>query len=350
MPKKSILYFIHSPTSFTAIDHSIFSRYYSVNTFVFKISGVLSIPVLWLRQVVFLLTQSKNAHCYVCMFAGYHSFLPVLFGRIFSKKVYIIAGGIDCVNFPKLHYGNFHKFWLSKITAYSFRNASHIFPISEYLEDGNYHYDEQHPSRQGIRVWCKNIHTPITVVYNGFECEKWYPEKQQETQSGSFLSIASNLDDSTRMKVKGIDMVLELAVKFPQYRFTIIGKDKPTHVPENVTILPFMAHEELRAVYCRHQFYLQLSVSEGFGNSLAEAMLCGSVPIGSSSGSIPMVIGECGYILEKRDLNALVSLVKKAVNDPDYEKKLKEGRERIINSFSIERRAQNLKKLMHLGE
>lgn len=349
MSKKSILYFIHASTSFTEIDHTIFSKFHPVKTFLFTIKGALSIPALWIQQLLFLARESRNAHSFVCMFAGYHSFIPVMWGRLFSKKVYIIAGGIDCVNFPKLNYGNFHKYWLSKITSYSFRRASHIFPISEYLEKGEYHYDPIHPPQQGIRVWCKNIKTPITVVYNGFQCEKWFPDEGKQAPAGTFLSIASNLDDATRMKVKGIDLVLELALLLPQYQFTIIGKDKPLNLPGNVKILPFMPHELLREVYCSHQFYLQLSVSEGFGNSLAEAMLCGSVPIGSSSGSIPMVIGDCGYILDKKELPDLKALVEKAIIDPDYSRKREEGRKRIISSFSIEQRAKKLTELMNLG-
>jgi glycosyltransferase involved in cell wall biosynthesis len=346
-----VLYFIHAKTSFTAIDEKIFSKYHVVKIFEFSISGVLSIPWLWIRQLFFILGNLKHAHSMVCMFAGYHSFLPVLLGKLLSKKVYIVAGGIDCVNFPKLNYGNFHKFWLAKITSFSFRNASHIFPISEYLEEGKYHYDSTHPTKQGIRVWCEGIKTPITVVYNGFQCEQWYPEPDQNPPFGTFLSIASNLDNDTRMKIKGIDLVLEVAALLPQYHFTIIGKDRPessNNIPKNVSILPFMKHEELRAVYCRHQFYLQLSISEGFGNSLAEAMLCGSVPIGSSSGSIPMVIGNCGYILEQKNINELKKLIEYALVDIDFSRKQKEGRERIISSFSIEKREGKLKSLMKL--
>lgn len=349
--KDAILYFIHAKTSFTGIDEKIFSKYHPVKEFIFAIHGVLSIPRLWLQQLFFILSHRKQTHSMVCMFAGYHSFLPVLLGKVFSKKVYIVAGGIDCVNFPAIRYGNFHKFWLARLTSYSFRNATHIFPISEYLVEGDYYYDKLHPKQQGIKVWCKDIQTPITVVYNGFECENWYRKEEEVAPSGSFLTIASNLDNGTRMKIKGIDLVLELAAARPDLRFTIIGKDKPDpslFIPFNVEILPFMKHHELREVYCRHQFYLQLSVSEGFGNTLAEAMLCGCVPIGSSSGSIPMVLGQKGYILERKNLADLIGLVNLAMKDPDFSLKQQSGRQHIIDSFSIQRREAQLKKLMHL--
>jgi glycosyltransferase involved in cell wall biosynthesis len=345
------LYFIHSRTSFTAIDEKIFSSYHPVKDFIFTIRNGFSIPWLWLKQLAFIFSNHRQTHSMVCMFAGYHSFVPVLWGKIFSKKVYIVAGGIDCVSFPAIRYGNFHKFWLSKLTAFSFRNATHIFPISEYLVEGAYHYDKAHPKAQGIKVWCRNIQTPITVVYNGFECEKWFRLENEVAPKGSFLTIASNLDNGTRMKIKGVDLVLELAAALPDCSFTIIGKDQPDAqlvIPANVKILPFMEHRQLREVYCRHQFYLQLSVSEGFGNTLAEAMLCGCVPIGSSSGSIPMVLGDKGYILHQKNLNDLMKLVEFAMADTNYDAKQKSGRQHIIDSFSIQKREAQLKKLMHL--
>ena len=63
----------------------------------------------------------------------------------------------------------------------------------------------------------------------------------------------------------GADLILEAAVAFPDYHFTIAG------VPEwkkldvksnNVTILPPIPHNDLHRLFNEHEYYLQLSMAE----------------------------------------------------------------------------------------
>jgi hypothetical protein len=78
----------------------------------------------------------------------------------------------------------------------------------------------------------------------------------------------------------------------------------------NVFFLGKLTPENLRHYYLSSQYYLQLSVYEGFGVSLCEAMLCECIPIGSSVNIIPEIIGDSGFILEKESIDELVFLVK----------------------------------------
>jgi len=106
----------------------------------------------------------------------------------------------------------------------------------------------------------------------------------------------------TRIKVKGIDLVLYLAEQYRQCTFTIIGIPEEIisrmgTIPANVTIYPFLPRERFITFLEVSQFVLQLSVSEGFPNALCEAMLCHCIPVGSSVGAIPHIIGDTGYII-----------------------------------------------------
>lgn len=277
------------------------------------------------------------------MFAGYHSFVPVIFGKLFRKPSIIVAGGIDCVSFPSVKYGNFSKFFLGKITEWSFKLCTHIAPISEYLVESKYIYDNNDYKKQGFLAFSNELKTPYTVVYNGFEIPNWFNMKLTRI-SNSFLTVAANLDDPRRVKIKGIDIILEAAKQLPDCTFTIIGKGtNPEFFSQlpNVKVIPPVLHNELKNIYNQYEFYLQVSLSEGFGNTLAESMLCGCIPIGSNAGAIPMIIADTGFILKKKDPQMLVELLKTAVNC-DKETLSKKARERIINNFSIERREKEL--------
>ena len=347
--KQHVLYICHSTTSFTKIDTHILSKEFNVLTFEFHIKHALSIPVLWIRQKIFLWKHISKSNLVFCMFAGYHSILPVVFAKLFNKPCIIVAGGIDCVSFPSVNYGNFNKFLLSKITAWSFKWCSHIAPISDYLVDSAYTYQDNDFKRQGVFYHVKHLKTACTVVYNGFETKKWFSQNEVRTNN-SFLSIAANLESESRRKIKGIDMVLLAAGLFPGYAFTIIGsakKEVDFIVPPNVTIIPFVDHDKLREIYCRHDFYLQLSMSEGFGNTLAEAMLCGCIPIGANAGAIPFIIGDNGFILKRKDAVELKSIFLQAIHAEHKNEIRKNAKQSILDNFSIEKRSEALYKIIN---
>jgi hypothetical protein len=110
--KKTALYFCHIITPFTKIDTLILSKNFKVISCEFDIKSMWNVPFLWIKQKIFLWKHIRKSSLVFCMFAGYHSIIPVLFARLFGKPCIIIAGGIDCVAFPSVNYGNFNKFIL----------------------------------------------------------------------------------------------------------------------------------------------------------------------------------------------------------------------------------------------
>lgn len=345
----TVLYICHSSTSFTKIDTLILSEKFKVNIFEFHIKGALSIPLLWIKQKFFMWKNIRSSQLVFCMFAGYHTIIPVIFSRMFNKPCIIVAGGIDAVSFPSVNYGNFNKFLLAKITAYSFKWCTHIAPISNYLIDSAYTYQDNDFERQGFLFHVKGLKTPYTLVYNGFETQHWFWENENR-EKNSFLTIAANLESESRRMIKGIDMFLEAAKLFPDYNFTIIGSNNATtdlEVPHNVKVIPFMPHKQLKEIYNKHDFYLQLSMSEGFGNTLAEAMLCGCIPIGANAGAIPFIIDKNGFILQKKEINALKSIILQAVEYGPKDEMRKLARQSILDRFSITQRKEALYKIIN---
>ena len=83
-----------------------------------------------------------------------------------------------------------------------------------------------------------------------------------------------------------------------------------------------------------------MSISEGFPNAVCEAMLCNCIPIGSNVAALPIIIGDAGYILMKRDKLFLMRLLEDILGDDKSE--LQSGRDRILSNFNIQRRSEIL--------
>jgi len=340
------LYFYHSKASFVEKDLYFFQKRFDViKEFSFGITGKFSVIILLLKQLIFLLKNIGKTNFIICQFVGYHTLLPVFLGKLFGKKVILIPGGIDCAKFPSINYGNYTKKWLGRITNFSYRNATIILPVHECLVLSDYSYQTDDLPQQGIKVHCPNLKTPIKVIHNGYDATV-FNVKPTKRISNSFITIASNLDNKVRAKIKGLDLIIEVAKLLPQCNFYLIGiSTNINDLPKNIMLIPYVPNHELPALLSNYEFYLQLSMSEGFPNALSEAMLCGCIPIGSAVTSIPEIISNTGFILSKKDPHLLKQSIEKALQC-DKEKLSAAARKRILENYSLEKRELQLFKVI----
>jgi glycosyltransferase involved in cell wall biosynthesis len=244
------------------------------------------------------------------------------------------------MNMPEINYGNFRKRWLKKATVYSFKNCTKIIPVAEALVRQEYIYDKNISARQGLLNLIPDLATPIQVIPNGFDTDFW-KDKKEPKKSFSFITVATGTARKNRAAVKGIDLVLLMANEFPHYQFTLIGDiNVKSHLP-NVLVKGKAGRKQLRDLFDQHQFYLQLSASEGFPNALAEAMLCGCIPIGSAVGAIPEIIGNAGFLLQHKDANKL-KLIFDTLHLHDLDQLRHEASERIKENFGYGKRQKAL--------
>src|SRR5690606_19003221 len=163
-------------------------------------------------------------------------------------KVLIQSGGTDAMNMPEINYGNFRKRWLRKATVYSFKNCSMILPVAESLIECDYTYDPRIDRRQGLKNLIPDLQTPIRVVHNGFAPNFWVDEEKPK-QPFSFITVAVGITQANRAAVKGIDLILDMAKRFPDYAFTLVGDPNFLSELSNVKVIgkltPPLLKEEL---------------------------------------------------------------------------------------------------------
>jgi glycosyltransferase involved in cell wall biosynthesis len=139
-----------------------------------------------------------------------------------------------------------------------------------------------------------------------------------------------------------------MAESHPECQFEIIGRKVPGFefaLPPNMTLTDFVPHKELAERMAGYTFYCQLSLSEGFGVALAEAMACGCVPIVSRVGIMDFIAGDSGFILDRYDTNLLGSLTSQALN-ADTGKLGLIASQRIASNFDKQIRRDQLLKLL----
>ncbi len=308
-----IIYTFPIRTAFIDRDLEMISPEMEIKALEFTQSPI-KLPFYLLLQFFQLLWYLPQTTQYLCFFGGYHSVLPVWFGKVFRKRCIIQAGGTDCMNMPEINYGNFRKKWLRKATVYSFKNCSLILPVAQALVKQDYQFDPKISSKQGLLNLIPDLTTPIQVIPNGFDTDFWR-DLGKKRKPFSFISVATGTSNPARAQVKGYDLIEQLAANHPDWTFTLAGDPNYISPNQNVKILGKQSNAELLALYNSNQFYLQLSTSEGFPNALGEAMACGCIPIGSAVGAIPEIIGEANLILQKKSISDLERLLSRLDQD-----------------------------------
>ena len=341
-----VVYCTSVMASFARNDIALLQDEFRTEVFHFDPPRKISTPWTLLRQLFFLLRTLPGASISVTQFGGYHAVLPVALGKLFNVPSLVVLGGTESAKFPSVGYGNYTRWPLGALTRWSLRHATHLAPVDESLVSSAYSYapDPADPVRQGYQGLYPDIRTPHTTLAYGYDAELFRP--QGERHPGTFLTVSRM--NAPNFYRKGADLIFQMARRFPDLRFTIVG-DVPgmeyPPVPANVELLRAVPYDELPAFYSSHTFYLQLSLWEGFPSAPCEAMLCGCVPIVSSVAALPEIVGDVGLVLERKDPDVLEALIRKALA-LDTASLGQRARERIMARWPKEHR----RKLIELVE
>lgn len=312
---------------------------YEVKTFSFFHHSKLYTPILFLKQLFFILKYQARSPLAFCMFAGYHSLLPALVGKLTQKPFVIILGGTESVSIPSIGYGIVNKGLIGKFARWSYKLTSQFAPVHQSLIYSKNSYYQEEGQFQGIKHYVPDVQADFTVIHNGYDPERFKRRPIARLKNG-FITVAHDLHKPHLRKLKGVDLILLIAPDFPDCHFTIVGLPHYQGCPANVTLVPAIGQEALIEQLSRHTFYFQLSLSEGFPNALCEAMLCNCIPIVSDVASMPEIVGDAGFVLKKRDAVLLKTLISEKVLHADLDKLAARAREAIIANYHINKRKE----------
>lgn len=348
MKNTKILYWDQGKSSFVKKDLEILRSEFETIDYTFKGTNNLLILLELFKQALISFYYVWTCRIVICQFAGYHSLIPFVIFKVFGKKRMIIAGGTDCVAFPSIRYGNFQKKYLKWFTRVSFRLADVIAPVDETLIKYRYTYQPNDYDEQGYRAFVKNIKAMDKVIYNGYDSDVFIITGTGRNEK-SFLTVAANLNAAFAPRLKGIDLIIDMAKEFPDCVFSVVGGDslQMVYKPDNLMLLGNIDNAKLVEVYNRHQFYLQLSMSEGFPNALCEAMLCGCIPIVSDVGAMRKIVSDAGFVLEKKDKTILKVLLNNVLTRNFTHVNYMRSRDRIRDNFTLPIRKQELNDLVN---
>ncbi len=274
-------------------------------------------------------------------FADYHSFLPVFFAKLFRKRAYVVIGGYDACRIKKYNYGSFSNHLRGFMTRYSMNNATLDLCVSKHIAR----------IVKFIAPRSKQV-----VLYNGvaFGSATHTEEIQSNTFSPKERIILSVAISSTIQSfyIKGIDRFIEAAREAGDLKFVAIGLDKDKlsdligEIPANLEIISQLPHDELINYYERAAVYCQLSRSESFGVSLAEAMYYNCMPVITRTGGMPEVTGGYGFSVSGNVASETVSAIRYALSMSASGKL----RSRVEEKFTISARAESLLKILRLSK
>jgi len=267
-------------------------------------------------------------------FASWHTFLPTLMARILGKPSVLVIGGYDVANMPDIGYGH-HRGGLSRwVSRRAMKWATRLSTFSAFSREEAVHNAGIEPER-------------ITTIHLGVPDA--FGELPQNSRARMALTVG-NVDRSN-LKRKGHEAFVRTAALMPDVSFVIAGNWADDAIDylrsiatPNVTFTGRLSDEELNDYYRKASVYVQASRHEGFGLSVAEAMLAGSVPVVTRAGSLPEVVGDFAVFVDTADPKALASAIENALTRPNEDRAA--IRQRILEQFPPARRAELLEQLI----
>ena len=284
-----------------------------------------------LRQVFDVILGVLHTHLVFCWFASVYAAIATLAAGMLGKKSVIVIGGVDMAKEKEFGYGLWLSPWKAALVRRAIKKAARVLVVDQSL-------------REEVLLRVQYQGNNLEVLSTGYDHETWRPSGAKE----SLVLTVASVQNEGRLKIKGIDILFEVARRLSHVKFTLIGFDLTKFgnftPPANLSVQPIVEQAELLQHYQRAKVYFQPSRREGLSNTLCEAMLCGCIPVATNVGGSVRAVGESGILVRSEDPVALASAVEKALGMPETAGRT--ARERIVTLFPKHQREKRLRELI----
>jgi glycosyltransferase involved in cell wall biosynthesis len=265
----------------------------------------------------------------ISWFALGHATSAVFMSKILRKKSIVIAGGWDVKILPEINYGAMLNSDRIRKTKFTLKYADRILSVSN-------------STKEDVLYWFKESN--VETVYLGFDFTRYGPLEKKD------LVISVGTICWHNLKVKGIETFVKTAAFLPEITFMLIGPQiddsidylKSIATP-NLIFKGYTQNEELSTFFGEAKVYVQVSAQESFGSALAEAMLCGCVPVVTKRGALPEVVGNTGYYADYGNPEITAQKIKEALESTE---KRHAARERIKTLYPLWKRKDKISEII----
>ena len=292
-----------------------------------------------LKSILFI-SRSKVL---ISWFNDYHSFIPILFSKLFFKKSIIIVGGYDAIVDNKNNHGLFFKSGIrSAIAKLNYKMVNEVWIVHKSLENGCDFAKQKFNIISGVRRFTSKKNIVIKELNTGYDTRFWNYD-QNEEKTG--VITAAFFSEKRVINIKGLNIFNKLASLLPNVSFIIVGESGIRisdfiNLESNIKVMGVQTKSQMKKLYQNNKFYFQGSRLEGLPNSLCEAMLCGCIPVGSRVFGIPDAIGKTGILFDtEKDLDKIVEFVNSDFGVTDFKK----ARNQVVRKYDISKRIEKIK-------
>ncbi len=251
------------------------------------------------------LVEVWRADLLFCWF-GSIRFLPhALVAKVRRRPVVIIAGGYDLASEPAIGYGNMRSGWTRRLGRLLFRLADRVVCYSEF-------------GRSEAVAHAGLARDQVDMIPLGFDADAVAPNSACRKRP---MVLTVGVIDQSTIRRKGILTVARLSRLIPEIPVVFAGKAEASALAElqaeagpNARFAGFVSDDDLHQLFSEAQVYVQPSIHEAFGCSVAEAMLYRCIPVVSDRGSLPEVVGQAGLFVPAEDPPALAAAVLQALS------------------------------------
>ena len=293
-----------------------------------KISSYLYREV---RLALLVKRLNKHVDTWVFFFGGDKFILPMLTAKLFGKKIVLLKGG-SSIKDAICQNDLFYIATLFSLKVNLFLSTYVVVYSHNLISEWNF---EKY--RRKIRIAHEhflnlNTFTVTTLLLDRPPLIGYIGRLSGEKGVMNFVqALPSILSDREDLRVLiGGDGQLREAVEASLQEVGFAAR----------TALPgWISHGDLPNYLNQLRLLVLPSYTEGLPNIMLEAMACGTPVLATPVGAIPDVIidGKTGFIMENNSPECIADNVVRALNSPDLEQILENGRQFVEEHFTFER-------------